>query len=85
MTADRIKEIQEKTDSPNSTSVYTALLKVWNECEQSAQVTELKALLNKQNAEMVRLNGEIKKLKDTLSEVKTAALNGSNDTTQPKQ
>ena len=33
------------------------------------ETIELKALLNKQNAEMVRLNGEIKKLKDALSEV----------------
>jgi hypothetical protein len=34
MTADRIKEIQEKTAHPNSVSVQQALLQVWNECEQ---------------------------------------------------
>jgi hypothetical protein len=34
MTADRIKEIQEKTAFPDSVSVCQALLQVWNECEQ---------------------------------------------------
>ena len=40
MTADRIKEIQDKTAYPDSISVQQALLKVWNECkqEQSNQV-----------------------------------------------
>jgi hypothetical protein len=35
MTSDRIKEIQETTGLPQSTSIYLALLQVWNECEQS--------------------------------------------------
>lgn len=34
MTVERIKEIQKETAYPDSVSVYTALLKVWNECEQ---------------------------------------------------
>lgn len=34
MTSDRIKEIQEATDYPDSVSVQQALLQVWNECEQ---------------------------------------------------
>tara|TARA_R110000868_G_scaffold222045_1_gene473875 strand:- start:1 stop:231 length:231 start_codon:yes stop_codon:yes gene_type:complete len=34
MTADRIKEIQDKTAFPDSLSVCQALLQVWNECEQ---------------------------------------------------
>jgi hypothetical protein len=35
MTADRIKEIQDKTAFPDSVSVCRALLQVWNECEQN--------------------------------------------------
>ena len=34
MNTDRIKEIQEETDYPESVSVQQALLKVWNETEQ---------------------------------------------------
>lgn len=34
MNTDRIKEIQLSTAHPESGSVYTALLKVWNETEQ---------------------------------------------------
>jgi len=34
MNSDRIKEIQEATAYPESTSVMTALKQVWNECEQ---------------------------------------------------
>lgn len=34
MTADRIKEIQDKTAFPDSVSVCQALLQVWNECDQ---------------------------------------------------
>ena len=34
MTADRIKEIQDKTAFPNSVSVCQALLQVWNECKE---------------------------------------------------
>ena len=34
MTADRIKEIQDKTAFPDSISVCQALFQVWNECEQ---------------------------------------------------
>jgi wobble nucleotide-excising tRNase len=41
---------------------------------QRNEIMVLKALLNKQNADMVRLNGEIKKLKDTLSEVEAAVI-----------
>ena len=36
MTSERIKEIQETTGLPQSTSVYLALLQVWNECAQEA-------------------------------------------------
>jgi hypothetical protein len=38
MNSERIKEIQEETAYPNSVSVYQALLKVWNECEQDRVV-----------------------------------------------
>jgi len=34
MNSDRIKEIQEATAYPESTSVMLALKQVWNECEQ---------------------------------------------------
>lgn len=34
MNSDRIKELQEQTDYPESISVYKALLQVWNECQQ---------------------------------------------------
>lgn len=34
MTADRIKEIQDKTAFPDSVSVCQALLQVWNECQE---------------------------------------------------
>ena len=34
MTSERIKEIQEQTDYPESVSVMLALKQVWNECEQ---------------------------------------------------
>ncbi len=34
MNTERIKEIQEQTDYPESVSVQQALLKVWNETEQ---------------------------------------------------
>ena len=36
MTSDRIKEIQNNTNYPYSTSVQQALLQVWNECEQES-------------------------------------------------
>ena len=39
MTADRIKEIQDKTAFPDSVSVCQALLQVWNECEQDKKYT----------------------------------------------
>lgn len=35
MNVERIKEIQSETAYPDSVSVQQALLKVWNECEQS--------------------------------------------------
>jgi hypothetical protein len=34
MNSDRIKEIQQLTAHPESSSVYRALLLVWHECEQ---------------------------------------------------
>jgi hypothetical protein len=34
MTSERIKELQLETAYPDSLSVKTALLQVWNECEQ---------------------------------------------------
>jgi hypothetical protein len=37
MTPKRIKEIQKETAYPNSISVQSALLQVWNECEQEQQ------------------------------------------------
>ena len=40
MTSDRIKEIQETTAYPDSTSVQQALLQVWNECEQERMYSE---------------------------------------------
>ena len=38
MNSDRIKEIQETTAYPESTSVMLALKQVWNECEQEKTV-----------------------------------------------
>ena len=46
MNVDRIKEIQEKTAYPESVSVYTALLQVWNECEQEAKLEGSRRLRN---------------------------------------
>lgn len=40
MTSERIKEIQQGTSYPESVGVYKALLKVWNECEQSKTITK---------------------------------------------
>jgi hypothetical protein len=37
MTSERIKEIQFETAYPNSISVQQALLKVWNECQQTIE------------------------------------------------
>lgn len=45
MNSDRIKEIQETTSCPNSTSVQQALLQVWNECSQQSQ-SEIDELTN---------------------------------------
>ena len=50
MTADRIKEIQEKTAHPNSVSVQQALLQVWNECEQNSYGLYLEAPIAGTNA-----------------------------------
>jgi len=38
MNSDRIKEIQEETAYPKSTSVMLSLKQVWNECEQEQKV-----------------------------------------------
>jgi len=40
MTSERIKEIQEGTAYPESSSVKQALLQVWNECEQERVKTD---------------------------------------------
>jgi hypothetical protein len=40
MTSNRIKEIQEETAYPQSTSVMLALKKVWNECAQESYSKE---------------------------------------------
>ena len=47
MTTERIKEIQELTAYPESTSVMLALKQVWNECEQNLgkENKELKEML----------------------------------------
>ena len=48
MTSDRIKEIQNNTNYPYSTSVQQALLQVWNECEQeSYSYDEVRAIAYK--------------------------------------
>jgi len=39
MNSERIKEIQETTAYPESTSVMLALKQVWNECEQVKNLT----------------------------------------------
>ena len=44
MTADRIKEIQEKTAFPDSVSVCQALLQVWNECADTSKVTRFEVI-----------------------------------------
>lgn len=41
MTSERIKEIQDGTAYPESTSVKQALLQVWNECEQEKSKKEI--------------------------------------------
>jgi len=41
MTSERIKEIQEATAYPNSTSVMLALKQVWNECEQAKKHNDM--------------------------------------------
>lgn len=48
MTVERIKEIQQTTPYPNSISIYSALMQVWNEVEQEKDKQESKAadLLN---------------------------------------
>lgn len=46
MTSERIKEIQEETGFPNSTGIYLALMKVWNECMQERP----KDLISKEDA-----------------------------------
>lgn len=38
MTSDRIKEIQQTSAYPDSRSVNQALLQVWNECDQEANL-----------------------------------------------
>lgn len=45
MDIDRIKEIQSRTAYPDSVSVSTALLQVWNETEQSKTVSDAMAIL----------------------------------------
>ena len=48
MTSDRIKEIQNNTNYPYSTSVQQALLQVWNECAQeSYSYDEVRAIAYK--------------------------------------
>lgn len=42
MTAERIKEIQQTTPYPNSISIYSALMQVWNEVEQEKDKKETK-------------------------------------------
>lgn len=37
MDSDRIREIQSTTAYPDSVSVHTALMQVWNECEQESK------------------------------------------------
>jgi hypothetical protein len=66
MNTDRIKEIQLATAHPESGSVYTALLKVWNETEQEQLrigavtcCTDLEWSLYKQ---VVELKEKVKKL-----------------------
>jgi len=43
MTADRIKEIQDKTAFPDSVSVCQALFQVWNECQEDIDNKIMKA------------------------------------------
>ena len=48
MTSHRIKEIQNNTNYPYSTSVQQALLQVWNECAQeSYSYDEVRAIAYK--------------------------------------
>jgi len=68
MTTDRIKEIQEGTAHPQSTSVQQALFQVWNECQQEnkEEIERLKSealfnaitVLPEKDAEIERLKGE---------------------------
>ena len=45
MNTDRIKEIQQETAYPESQSVQQALLKVWNETEQSLKAGHVETLI----------------------------------------
>jgi len=54
MNTERIKEIQSKTAYPNSQSVASALLQVWNECKQETNKNISDSL--KQNLERYDLN-----------------------------
>lgn len=45
MTSERIKEIQETTAYPESTSVKQALLQVWHECEMEAKQSSITAVV----------------------------------------
>lgn len=46
MNSDRIKEIQQETAYPESRSVQQALLKVWNETEQSLKSGHVETLVS---------------------------------------
>lgn len=76
MKAERIKEIQEETAYPDSVSVYKALLKVWNECQQQSNqrvVEELETIEDILNSENSGLSIEqrVQEVLKAIKELKT--------------
>ena len=61
MNSERIIEIHKQTAYPESLSVYTALLQVWNECQQENNVIieQLKAERSAAIVEVCRLRDEV--------------------------
>ena len=61
MDSNRIKEIQQTTAYPNSTSVMGALNQVWNECEQENKhrIKELEGTIENNVTELIHRTGDL--------------------------
>ena len=64
MNIERIKEIQQETDCPESISVQQALLKVWNECEQEKALSIADVMAMLPSSETIEANGMEAGLRD---------------------